>query len=213
MKRKDLILTASFISLMLCSCGSSKETPNNYYNNPQTTSNNNDYGNEVKNTPAEDYALAAPGKRASGSGKSWNENVAQQAAEADARRAFSESIDAAIISAFKLSNIDITQYAGNDNSAQTGTDGGQKQNALLKSISQNIVANTHVVKKNKYYNNKNKIYTIFVCLEYGGEVSDLAEKTTKQIMQRVTDDDRMKIQKELDSFEQEIENNLQKIKE
>lgn len=212
MKRKDLILTASFITLMLCSCGGSKQMSNNYYNNPQTISNN-DYGNEVKNTPAEDYALAAPGKRAAGSGKSWSENVAQQAAEANARRAFSESIDAAILSAFKLSNIDITQYAGDDNTAQTGTDGGQKQNALIKSISQNIVANTHLVKKNKYYNSKNKLYTIFVCLEYGGEVSDLAEKATKQIMQRVTDDDRTKIQKELDAFEQEIENNLQKVKE
>ncbi len=213
MKRKDFILSACFITLMLYSCGGSKQMPNNYYNNPQTISNNNDYGNEVKNTPAEDYALAAPGKRASGSGKSWSENVAQQAAEADARRAFSEKIDVAITSALKRANVDMTQYAGDDNSAQTGTDGGQKQNALIKSISQNIVANTYVVKKNKYYNSKNKIYTIFVCLEYGGEVSDLAEKTTKQIMQRVTDDDRMKIQKELDAFEQEIENNLQRTKE
>lgn len=116
MKKNDFILTVSLVSLLSYSCGSSKQMANNYYNNPQTTANSteNPYGEEVKKTPAEEYAEAAPGKRASGSGRSWNESVAQQAAEANARRVFSESIDAAIISAFKRANVDISQYSGDN---------------------------------------------------------------------------------------------------
>ncbi len=214
MKRKSLIITASFISLILCSCGGSKQIPNNYYNNPQTTNNNdNPYGDEVKKTPAEEYALAAPGKRAAGSGRSWSENVAQQAAEADARRAFSESIDAAIKSAFDRAGIDYDLYSGNNESGNQVTDGGSKQRAMVDIVSQNIIRNTHVVKKNKYYNSKNKIYTIFICLEYMGEVSDIAKNTTEQIIQQVSDKDRSKIQKEIDAFKKEIELKLQTNKD
>lgn len=84
---------------------------------------------------------------------------------------------------------------------------------MVDIVSQNIIRNTHVVKKNKYYNSKNKIYTIFICLEYMGEVSDIAKNTTEQIIQQVSDKDRSKIQKEIDAFKKEIELKLQTNKD
>lgn len=189
---------------MLTSCGSSKEVATaSQKMNPATA-----YGQETALTSSEEYALLSPGKRASGRGSSWDESTAQQLAEMEARRAFSEGIDAAILSACKRSGIDIQQYSGDNNTGSSVNDGGIKTNTLTKSISQNIVSNTSVVKKNRFYNNNNRIYTIFVCLEYNGEVQQIAKEATKQIMQRVADEDRLKIENELNEFEQEITKEL-----
>lgn len=202
---KKNILMAAFAAvamLFLGSCGSSQKVPQ-----ASKSEIENPYGSEVFKTEAELYAEAMPGKRASGKGISASESAARQLAEADARAQFSRAIDAAIISASKSVGFDITQYAGGDNEGQTVTDGGLQQNTLVKSISSNIVANTNVVKMNKFYG-KDRKFTVFVCLEYNGSIAEIAKKAAQQIQQRIPDEDRKKIQDENSKFEQEIEKGL-----
>lgn len=183
------------VAMLLVSCGSSK------------SGTSNPYGKEMVLTESEAYALQKPGKRAAGKGESYDESAARQLAELDARATFSNALASAIVSAAKKSNVDITQYAGSTTDGMTATDGGGQANTMAKSISTNIIKNTNIVKVNKFFGN-NRVYTIFVCLEYIGEIEDMAKEAAQQVKQRVSDEDRAKIQYELEKFEKEIKNDL-----
>lgn len=167
-------------------------------------------GKEIKLTAAEEYALKEPGKRAAGKGVSARESMAQQLAEMNARRQFSDALSAAILSACKEFGLQFTQYAGDDEEGMNIADEGSKATTLVKSISENVIKNTTVVKKNKFFKKKNRRYTIYVCLEYNGSVAEMAEEATKSLKQKVSGDDRAKLEREMKDFEAEIEKQLKK---
>lgn len=164
-------------------------------------------GREIGLTRSEALCLQAPGKRAYGKGVSFDESTACQMAELDARTKFSNALDAAIVSAAKKASVQITQYAGGNNDGRSNTDGGLKQNTLSSSISANIIRNTSVIMMDKFFG-MDRQYTIYVCLEYQGSPSDIAKEAAEQVKQGVSDADREKIQRELDSFQKEVENKL-----
>lgn len=167
------------------------------------------YGGEVKLTDAEEYALKKPGVRASGKGVSSREAAALSRARLEARAAFAEAIASSVLSAAKASGFDLTRYAGDEEEGQEMTDGGEKQNNLLKSKAQEIISGSPVVKMNKFFNKKTRKYTIFVCLEYNGDVAKLAKEVSKTIKDSISEEDRLKIEYSLEKFEREIENNLE----
>lgn len=209
MKKIMSLAIAFAATLAFVSCGSSKKAADQYYVNPvANVANSNPDGQEVRLSEAEEYALRAPGKRAAGKGVSSNESMAQQLAETEARRAFSDAIAASVTAAAKRSGFDITQYAGGEEDGQAVTDGGEKQNTLAKSVSNEIVASTVVVKKSKFYNSSNKRFTVYVCLEYDGDVAEMAKKAVQQVKQRVSDEDRIKIEYNLEKFEEEVAKDL-----
>lgn len=195
---KKLLFSFAAVAVMfgVYSCGSSK-----------SVTAENPYGQQMTLTECEAYALQLPGKRVSGKGVSFDESAARQLAELDARAKYSDALEAAIISASKKANVEITQYAGGDNDGMSAIDGGTKSNTLAKSVSGNIIKNTSVVKVDKFFG-KNRQYTIFVCLEYQGNTADIAKEAANQVKQRVSDADREKIQRELDDFQKEVEDQL-----
>ena len=169
----------------------------------------NDYGDKIKLTDSEAYALKKPATRASGKGTSMRENIARQKAMDDARGALSQSLETAIMNASKSLSFDIEQYASSDEDGASVTDGGSRSNQLTKTISQNILKGTPVVKTDKFYKKKNRMYTIFVCVEYSGGVEELAEEAVKELKNRISDKDRARIDSELDKWQKEIENELE----
>ena len=54
------------------------------------------------------------------------------------------------------------------------------------------------------------MYTIFVCLEYNGDVEKLAKQVTNTLKNSISDEDRLKIEYNLEQFELKIKNNLKK---
>ncbi|MBQ8008143.1 MAG: hypothetical protein IJ256_01245 [Bacteroidaceae bacterium] len=193
--KKTLLFTAALTMILtLASCGSSKVS-------------DSPYGKQMSLTESESYALQKPGKRASGRGVSYDESTARQLAELDARASFSRALEDAILTAAKRRNVDLTQYSGDSVEGRNNTDAGGDSHTLQSSISSNIIRNTNVVKVDKFFG-QNRQYTVFVCLEYIGEVEDMAKEASKQIQQRISDEDRAKIQAELDKFEQEIKQSL-----
>lgn len=194
MKKTLLFTVALTMILTLASCGSSKVS-------------DSPYGKQMSLTESESYALQKPGKRASGRGVSYDESTARQLAELDARASFSRALEDAILTAAKRRNVDLTQYSGDSAEGRVNTDAGGDSHTLQSSISSNIIRNTNVVKVDKFFG-QNRQYTVFVCLEYIGEVEDMAKEASKQIQQRISDEDRAKIQAELDKFEQEIKQSL-----
>lgn len=167
-----------------------------------------DYGKEMKLTEAESYALKKPGTRAAGKGVSSRESVAVQVARAQARAAFAEAISSAVNSALKTSGFDVSQYAGDDEEGHEVSDGAEKTNTMIKSVSKQVIENTQVVKTNKFYNKKTRKYTVFVCLEYNGDIAKLAKEIANKVSQKISDEQRMKIDFELENFEKEIEKEL-----
>ena len=166
------------------------------------------YGKEMKLTEAESYALKKPGTRAAGKGVSSRESVADQVARAQARAAFAEAISSAVNSALKISGFDVSQYAGDDEEGHEVSDGAEKTNTMIKSVSKQVIENTQVVKTNKFYNKKTRKYTVFVCLEYNGDIAKLSKEIANKVSQKISDEQRMKIDFELENFEKEIEKEL-----
>lgn len=166
------------------------------------------YGKEMKLTEAESYALKKPGTRAAGKGVSSRESVAVQVARAQARAAFAEAISSAVNSALKISGFDVSQYAGDDEEGHEVSDGAEKTNTMVKSVSKQVIENTQVVKTNKFYNKKTRKYTVFVCLEYNGDIAKLSKEIANKVSQNISDEQRMKIDFELENFEKEIEKEL-----
>lgn len=166
------------------------------------------YGKEMKLTEAESYALKKPGTRAAGKGVSSRESVAVQVARAQARAAFAEAISSAVNSALKISGFDVSQYAGDDEEGHEVSDGAEKTNTMIKSVSKQVIENTQVVKTNKFYNKKTRKYTVFVCLEYNGDIAKLSKEVANKVSQKISDEQRMKIDFELENFEKEIEKEL-----
>lgn len=175
----------------------------------QTVSAQEDvYGKEMKLTEAESYALKKPGTRAAGKGVSSRESVAVQVARAQARAAFAEAISSAVNSALKISGFDVSQYAGDDEEGHEVSDGAEKTNTMIKSVSKQVIENTQVVKTNKFFNKKTRKYTVFVCLEYNGDIAKLSKEVANKVSQKISDEQRMKIDFELENFEKEIEKEL-----
>lgn len=166
------------------------------------------YGKEMKLTEAESYALKKPGTRAAGKGVSSRKSVAVQVARAQARAAFAEAISSAVNSALKISGFDVSQYAGDDEEGHEVSDGAEKTNTMIKSVSKQVIENTQVVKTNKFFNKKTRKYTVFVCLEYNGDIAKLSKEVANKVSQKISDEQRMKIDFELENFEKEIEKEL-----
>ncbi len=216
MKKHFNYIVLTVTALVMASCGSSKGVTEDYYNNPNhpVYQNNKNTGigdddfKEQKLNATEEYAMAAPGKRAVGTATSFKESMANQLAEADARRALSDALQASLISASKSAGVNLEKYAGGAEDAEVATDGAIETNTLVRSISQNVISGTTVVKKSKFYNNKTRQYKIYVCVEYSGEVKDMVEKAVKEVKNRISDEDRTKIEYDLKKFEDEVYNHL-----
>lgn len=58
------------------------------------------------------------------------------------------------------------------------------------------------------YNKKTRKYTVFVCLEYNGDIAKLSKEIANKVSQKISDEQRMKIDFELENFEKEIEKEL-----
>ncbi|MDE6741644.1 MAG: hypothetical protein K2J58_04870, partial [Muribaculaceae bacterium] len=109
----------------------------------------------------------------------------------------------------KTLSFDIEKYSASDKDGENTSVGGSRSNNLVKSISQNILKGTPIVKTDKFYKKKNKMYTVFVCVEYNGGVEELAEVAVKELKNRISDEDRALIDSELDKWQKEVENELE----
>ncbi len=220
---KKTLLTIAFGAVVatLSSCGGSKQVADNYYNNPgnnqyqqrpiqqqQDNSQSGDDFDEVPNTPAEEYAALSPATRAASSFQSGREFLAAQGAATNARAELSNKLTAAIVAASEIFGIDFSKYAGTDEEGQNVTDTETKATVFVSSISKNVLNGSAVVKQNKYFNKKNKLYKVYACVEYGGTVSEMVDQAVKQLKQKVSDEDRVKIEYRQEEFEKKIEQRM-----
>lgn len=79
----------------------------------------------------------------------------------------------------------------------------------VQQIAQEVIANTVVIKTNQYMQ-PNRQYHVFVCVEYQGGASEMAEQITKKLEQMVPDEERIKMEYQFQKFHEEIQKELEK---
>ena len=206
--------------LFMASCGSSKQAKNEemmmqmmqmMQQQQQGLKEDNSYGDEIKKTDTELYAELAPGKRVAASGQAFTEAAAEQLARNNARAKFAEAIEAAVVSAAEVVYGDISEFSADEKNGESSTDAGQDQHTTAQPVAEQTISNTTVVKTQKFRAKNNK-YTVFVCLEYNGEVATLAAEIAEQVKQRVSDESRQRIEKDLKNFRDRVAFELSKKK-
>ena len=210
--------------MFMVSCGSSKQAQNdammmqmmqmmqNQQQSQQNLKDDNSYGVEIKKTETELYAEQAPGKRSAANGQAFTKEAAEQFARNNARAKYAEAIESAVISAAKTVYGEMSEFAADEKSGESATEGGQKQHTLAQTVAEQVIANTNVV-KTQTFRAKNNRYTVFVCLEYNGEVAELAADIAQQVKQRVSEKSRKRIESDLSKFEEEVKFELFKNKQ
>lgn len=168
-----------------------------------------EYGDELKLTKSQEYAMKKPATRAFGSGSSMRENIATQKAADDARSALAQSLEMAIMRTAKKLSYDKLTFLQADDDGASMLEGGEKTRDFLKTVCQQVLKGTPVVKMDRFYKKKNRMFTIFVCVEYVGGTETMAEETVKEIKGRISEKDRARIDSELDKWENELKNELE----
>ncbi len=210
----SICLLGATVALMSACGGSKQVVDKDYYNNPRTNNKSkssttvDDGFVEVKLNDAELYAEEKPGQRAVGSATHFKESVASQLAEANARGSMSDALTAAIISASKQAGVSLEKYAGGTDDSELAVDGAYQTNNMVRSISRNAVSGAVRAKKVKSYNANTRQWKVYVCMEYVGDLKELVKNTVKDVKNRISDEDRLKIEYDLKKFEDEVYNSF-----
>lgn len=198
-KRFAVISLLVSATTMLCGCGSSKNT----------TPSNSEV--KVELDECEVYANQKPGLRAAGVAVSNSISRATAFAELDARAKFARALEAHIKTAQDNAGLKYSKNSSDEQNAATVTDRDEKDIDINSSVAEKTVANTCIVKSSRYIRPDGS-YRIFVCLEYKGEIADLANDVVNNVKQQVSDDDRLKMNYEFEKFRQFMEEELAKQK-
>ncbi len=148
-----------------------------------------------------------PALRDVGIGQHFKEATAKNLAAAQARGAYASALQAAIIAACEETSVDLTQYAGDDETGKTVSDQSSESGDLVRSIAAEIVKNTHTVKSSKNLL-PNKQWKYYVCIEFMGNAEQLAEDVEKNLKEKIAPQQRAKLEQRHEKFRQSILKNL-----
>lgn len=189
--RKIHFVLAALSAAVLClmtACGASKKVS---IENPD--------GVALANDPCVDLCMQSPYTRAYGKGTHFKEMTARNIAELQANAMYARKIEKAVLSATEDLGISLGQYAGDDNTGRSVSDHSGESNDLAALISQQVIRDMHVIKTSRYYG-KNNQYTVYVCVEYGGDKDTLVKQIEQKVKDRISDEDRAKIESRHDEF-------------
>lgn len=189
--RKIHFVLAALSAAVLClmtACGASKKVS---IENPD--------GVALANDPCVDLCMQSPYTRAYGKGTHFKEMTARNIAELQANAMYARKIEKAVLSATEDLGISLGQYAGDDNTGRSVSDHSGESNDLAALISQQVIRDMHVIKTSRYYG-KNNQYTVYVCVEYGGDKDAPVKQIEQKVKDRISDEDRAKIESRHDEF-------------
>lgn len=201
MKKCKILMTIVISAMVLSSCGGSKGVA------MQDTT-----PKKVKLAldECQELAMQKPEQRAWGEGINFSLSSASNAAELQARAKFARAIAAKIIAAEQSSGLTYRQNSTNMKTSESVRDEGAKSNEDIMSIAEETIKNTVIIKTSQYMMQDGS-YQVFVCLEYKEGVAKMAEEITNKVKQRVSDEDRMKMEFEFSKFRERMQEELKKM--
>lgn len=164
---------------------------------------------EIKENECQILAKAKPQIRSWGTAQAFELSDAVAYAELDARSKMSNALATKIKAAAERSSFDLSKVASDATSTNMAQDGGAKRNRFAQSVAENTIKNTVNI-LTKQYKLSNGQYEVWVTLEYSGEVSAMAEEVVKKIESNLSDDDRIRIEYNINKFKKEIQAELEK---
>jgi hypothetical protein len=153
----------------------------------------------------------APAKRATGKGTHFKEMTARNIAERQARAAFVRAISSVIKTSTSEDALGYDIYSGDATTGNAATDQGSKSNDFAQGVAEGIVANTVIIKTYKVLL-ANKQYEYWVCLEYQGDVAQLATTIAKKVEQKIPDEQKHKMNFEFEQYRKRVEAEFEKSK-
>ena len=193
--QKSYVLAVLAGAFLFVACGSSKKTVASKTVNP--------YGKVVEAEPCIELYEQSPCNRAYGNGQHFKEATARNIAELQARAMFARKIESAILSATEDMGISMEKYAADDQSGRSVTDQSGEGNDLAMSIAQQVIRNTHTIKTTRYLKSNNQ-FTVFVCMEYAGDENTLVDQIERSVQDKISQDDRTKIEQRHNEFRRRI---------
>ena len=204
MKKIALFAMAALVgSMTLVGCGSSKSVA-------KSSEMEEPDGQLVKLSEPEQYAMAKPAKRAYGMGQSQNENTARNIAVTNAQAQMARNISTSVEGAWDVFNEQVSQASNSNEEGGSVRDEQGSVREKILAISKEVVASTSIAKAEKRFS-KTRVWTYRVCIEYDGEVEEMAKKVAEKVQQRVSERDRKKIEENRQKFEEEIEKRLSQM--
>ena len=197
--KKIFVLAAMAAAVMLTSCGTQKQA--------SSSALRSSIGDALPEEPCIALAEEAPAIRKYGNGQHFKESTARNLAESQARASFARSIAAAVKTATEEIGVSLDKYAGDNTDGRSVSDQSGEANDFVMSIASEIVKNTHPIKTTRYLKSNNQ-YNIYVCLEYMGTENQMAEQIEDSLKDKISPEDRAKLEKRHNDFRQRALNAL-----
>lgn len=171
---------------------------------------------EVQMTKSEELAFEKPATRDFGDGTNFNLSFAKTFAEGQARAAFQRKVEALVQTASEEALTAYQQANTNGVESSIVSDQDIKSGAFAKQLAEGVLKNTAVIHTDKFKKADGQ-YHVYVCIEYRGDVNDMVENMVaaaqKRIPQQVSDEDRIKIQFEIEQFKKKLEEDFNRLRE
>jgi hypothetical protein len=197
MKKFGLFLMMVVTLCVMSSCGSSKKTQ----------SASSVYGTKIESSECQKLAEQHPERRAWGEAVNFRLSFAKTLAEGQARAEMARVLNSAIKTASEESGLDYSKGASNGEQGSYVNDEGSKANLNTSQIAEELVSNAVVI-KTEQYQQSDKQYHVFVCLEYQDGVSKIVNK----VKQQVSDEDRLKMDYQFQKFEEKVNEELERLR-
>lgn len=167
---------------------------------------------ELKKTRSQELAEDKPATRAWGEAVNFKHSFAKTYAEGQARAAFRRQLETIISAASREANDGAQVYhSDGENGSALGTDQGLLNDAFVTQMADGIVNGAMVINTDSFQQTDGQ-YRCYVCVEYKGDVADLAKTMSKQVRKRVeqqvSDEERAKMEVRHEAFEKAVEEKL-----
>lgn len=211
--RKNMFVAAAMVAVAFgfTACSSSKSVSG-------TTGNSSKKLEIMEMTKAEELAFDFDKNavRALGIGRSSRVQNAMTAAVTNARSEFKAKTEAWVKSAAKEAFSAVEQGSSNGSEYLSVADEAFTSNQLAEQLVEGVVKNTSVIHQDKVLLPDGRV-EVYVCIEYKGEIGDMinemVETAKKRIPQQISDEERMKIQFEMQRFENSLEDEFERFRE
>ena len=203
--KKTIFISLVAITAVLSSCGSQKPTATAAPKSAVASA----IGQALPDEPCITLSEEAPAIRKYGVGVHFKEATARNYAIAQAHASFAKSIASAVTAATEEIGVSLSKYAGDESTGHSVSDESGEGNDLVLSIAEEVVRNTHPIKTSRYLKPNNQ-YNIYVCLEYMGSENQMVEQVETVLKDKISPDDRAKLEKRHDDWRQRVFNNLKK---
>lgn len=196
---KKLVFLFVSLALICTSCSSSKASIE---------------GKKMEKSEQQKMAEAKPAVRSWGEATQFNQSFAKTYAEGQARAEFARKLASVVETASRQATdgADIAHSDG-ENSSQ-GHDQGIISNAFAQQVADGMINGLTVISTDTYKLNDGQ-YHVFVCMEWQGNVDQLAQEMTKnyrkRVEQQVSDEDRAKMEVRYEEFRKSVEEQLKRL--